>query len=56
MSGDRQEIQLLGAVSTACHAEDVGLCLEVGTFPFAMVADREAGHIVLRPVPVRRAT
>ena len=34
------------------HAEDVGLCLEVGTFPFAMVADREDGHIVLRPVPV----
>lgn len=32
------------------HPEDVPLCLEADTFPFAMVAAREDGHLVLRPV------
>ncbi|MEV0185286.1 2-phosphosulfolactate phosphatase [Streptomyces sp. NPDC050625] len=32
------------------HAEDVELCLEVDTFPFAMSAAREDDRLVLRPV------
>ncbi|WP_316754337.1 2-phosphosulfolactate phosphatase [Streptomyces herbicida] len=32
------------------HPEDVDLCLEVDTFPFAMAAVREDTHLVLRPV------
>ncbi|MFJ3306572.1 2-phosphosulfolactate phosphatase [Streptomyces sp. NPDC086549] len=32
------------------HPEDVDLCLEVDTFPFAMAAAREDGRLVLRPV------
>ncbi|MEU2422201.1 2-phosphosulfolactate phosphatase [Streptomyces sp. NPDC007851] len=34
------------------HPEDVPLCLEADTFPFAMAAAREDGHLVLRPVSV----
>jgi 2-phosphosulfolactate phosphatase len=37
------------------HAEDVTLCLEVDTFPFAMAATREGPHIVLRPTGTRDA-
>jgi 2-phosphosulfolactate phosphatase len=36
---------------TGVHPEDVAMCLEADTFPFAMVADRLDGHLVLRPVP-----
>ncbi|MEU2778879.1 2-phosphosulfolactate phosphatase [Streptomyces sp. NPDC007162] len=32
------------------HPEDVPLCLEADTVPFAMAAAREDGHLVLRPV------
>ncbi|MER6086189.1 2-phosphosulfolactate phosphatase [Streptomyces sp. NPDC001833] len=32
------------------HPEDVPMCLETDTFPFAMAAAREDGHLVLRPV------
>ncbi|MFG2958247.1 2-phosphosulfolactate phosphatase [Streptomyces sp. NPDC048291] len=32
------------------HPEDVPMCLETDTFPFAMAAGREDGHLVLRPV------
>ncbi|MFJ3639874.1 2-phosphosulfolactate phosphatase [Streptomyces sp. NPDC090108] len=32
------------------HPEDVSMCLEVDTLPFAMVAGRVDGHLVLRPV------
>ncbi|MFF7981368.1 2-phosphosulfolactate phosphatase [Streptomyces sp. NPDC007901] len=35
---------------TGVHAEDVPMCLEADTFPFAMAAAREDGHLVLRPV------
>jgi 2-phosphosulfolactate phosphatase len=33
------------------HQDDVRLCLEADRFPFAMVARREGGLMVLRPVP-----
>lgn len=33
------------------HPDDVGLCLEVDRFPFAMLAGREGPLMVLRPVP-----
>ncbi|MFF3330987.1 2-phosphosulfolactate phosphatase [Streptomyces sp. NPDC002888] len=32
------------------HPDDVELCLEVDAYPFAMVAAREDGHVVVRPV------
>ncbi|MGV4980714.1 2-phosphosulfolactate phosphatase [Streptomyces sp. NRAIS4] len=32
------------------HPEDVPMCLEADTFPFAMAAARVDGHLVLRPV------
>lgn len=32
------------------HREDVAMCLEANTFPFAMAAARTDGHLVLRPV------
>jgi 2-phosphosulfolactate phosphatase len=32
------------------HPEDVAMCLEADTFPFAMAAAREDGHLALRPV------
>lgn len=32
------------------HSDDVALCLEADTLPFAMVAARADGHLVLRPV------
>lgn len=35
------------------HPDDVPLCLEADRFPFAMVAAREEGLLVLRAVPVR---
>ncbi|MFC9927684.1 2-phosphosulfolactate phosphatase [Streptomyces sp. NPDC127190] len=38
--------------SAGVHPEDVGLCLEADTFPFAMAASRTDGHLVLRPVAV----
>ncbi|MFI5683221.1 2-phosphosulfolactate phosphatase [Streptomyces sp. NPDC051636] len=37
------------------HPEDVGLCLEVDTCAFAMVAGREEGRLVLRAVGSRPA-
>ncbi|MGW1002642.1 2-phosphosulfolactate phosphatase [Streptomyces sp. NPDC002520] len=32
------------------HPEDAAMCLEADTFPFAMAAVREDGHLILRPV------
>ncbi|MEU9989160.1 2-phosphosulfolactate phosphatase [Streptomyces sp. NPDC048045] len=32
------------------HHEDVPMCLEADTFPFAMAAARSDGHLVLRPL------
>jgi 2-phosphosulfolactate phosphatase len=32
------------------HPGDAAMCLEADTFPFAMAAAREDGHLVLRPV------
>ncbi|KOV56153.1 2-phosphosulfolactate phosphatase [Streptomyces sp. MMG1121] len=37
------------------HSEDVTMCLEADTFPFAMAAARVDGHLVLRPRPVHAA-
>ncbi len=34
------------------HPDDVDLCLEVDTFPFAMVARQENALTVLRPLEV----
>ncbi|MEV6112819.1 2-phosphosulfolactate phosphatase [Streptomyces sp. NPDC052109] len=34
----------------AVHPGDVAMCLEADSFPFAMAAAREDGHLVLRPV------
>ncbi|WP_330461367.1 2-phosphosulfolactate phosphatase [Streptomyces sp. NBC_00820] len=37
------------------HPQDVAMCLEVDTVPFAMVAARMDGHLVLRPVDAAAA-
>ena len=37
------------------HPEDVAMCLEADSFPFAMAAARADGHLVLRPVRVATA-
>ncbi|MFF7751503.1 2-phosphosulfolactate phosphatase [Streptomyces sp. NPDC007971] len=37
------------------HREDVPMCLEADTFPFAMAAARSDGHLVLRPLDAATA-
>ncbi|MFC9063012.1 2-phosphosulfolactate phosphatase [Streptomyces sp. NPDC057074] len=52
-AGDsRAAAELAGGLRSGYHPDDVGLCLEVDRFPFAMVARQEGPLTVLRPVAV----
>ncbi|TDC77067.1 2-phosphosulfolactate phosphatase [Streptomyces hainanensis] len=42
---------LTNGVRRGVHPDDVAFCLDADRFPFAMVAGREDGLLVLRPVP-----
>ncbi|GAB2916242.1 2-phosphosulfolactate phosphatase [Streptomyces mayteni] len=42
---------LTNGVRRGAHPDDVAFCLDADRFPFAMVAGREDGLLVLRPVP-----
>ncbi|MBO1334302.1 2-phosphosulfolactate phosphatase [Streptomyces sp. VRA16 Mangrove soil] len=48
----RAAAELAADLRAGSHPDDVGLCLEVDRFPFAMVARREGALTVLRPVAV----
>ncbi|MFB7652520.1 MULTISPECIES: 2-phosphosulfolactate phosphatase [unclassified Streptomyces] len=48
----RAAAELAGGLRSGFHPDDVGLCLEVDRFPFAMVARQEGPLTVLRPVAV----
>lgn len=46
----RATADLAGGLRSGFHPDDVGLCLEIDRFPFAMVARQEGSLTVLRPV------
>ncbi|WP_122618004.1 2-phosphosulfolactate phosphatase [Streptomyces sp. Tu 4128] len=48
----RAAAELAGGLRSGFHPDDVGLCLEVDRFPFAMVARQEGPLTVLRSVAV----
>jgi 2-phosphosulfolactate phosphatase len=48
----RAAAELTERVREGSRPEDVGLCLELDRFPFAMVAAMEGAHMVLRPQAV----
>ncbi|MFC8126675.1 2-phosphosulfolactate phosphatase [Streptomyces sp. NPDC057302] len=48
----RAAADLAAGLRSGYHPDDVDLCLEIDTFPFAMVARQEDALTVLRPVPV----
>ncbi|MFJ1599114.1 2-phosphosulfolactate phosphatase [Streptomyces sp. NPDC088261] len=48
----RAAADLAGGLRSGCHPDDVGLCLEIDRFSFAMVARQEDSLTVLRPVEV----
>ncbi|MFE3946061.1 2-phosphosulfolactate phosphatase [Streptomyces sp. NPDC059118] len=48
----RAAADLAGGLRRGYHPDDVGLCLEIDRFPFAMMARREESLTVLRPVTV----
>ncbi|WP_043183218.1 2-phosphosulfolactate phosphatase [Streptomyces sp. NRRL F-5123] len=48
-AGSRAAAELAEGVREGSRPEDVGLCLELDRFPFAMVAAVEGAHMVLRP-------
>ena len=46
----RAAADLTGGLRSGYHPDDVGLCLEIDRFPFAMVARQEESLTALRPV------
>ncbi|MFJ3875930.1 2-phosphosulfolactate phosphatase [Streptomyces sp. NPDC090077] len=50
-AGSRAAAELTEGVRQGSHPDDVALCLELDRFPFAMVAEPEGAHMVLRPFP-----
>ncbi|MFI7349375.1 2-phosphosulfolactate phosphatase [Streptomyces sp. NPDC049936] len=48
----RAAAELAAGLRSGYHPDDVGLCLEVDRFPFAMAARQEGPLTVLRPVAV----
>lgn len=48
----RAAADLASGLRSGNHPDDVDLCLEIGRFPFAMVARQEESLMVLRPVAV----
>ncbi|WP_285661137.1 2-phosphosulfolactate phosphatase [Actinorhabdospora filicis] len=48
----RAAAELAEGVREGSHPDDVGLCLDLDRFPFAMAAAREDGLMVLRPLDV----
>lgn len=51
-AGSRAAAELTEGVRQGAHPDDVGLCLELDRFPFAMVASSEDSLMVLRPYAV----